>query len=318
MHHSTLTNESNKRGARLDRKARVRQILEDWRVALLSPDVLERAYLFVNILQDAHLMRRASEEALYAARSGEQPGPALPGAWWPALLPAAVDRSGGALASLRAGLAEQGFWRRLDRLPPLPDLEGLLPAEGDGWGPQAALELARLAALLRQGPDGHANLALAELASGLERRAARRLGALDRLPWQSTADEPYRVAQCLALGRGVLCERAGDLAGLRRELPAVSVLARAPWALLGARFALALWEGDEHELEALEEHVRWRVRRGVAPLLEGPWIGAELPLERWSREFRPASLLRLGRAAEQAPAPLQQIASALLDARQSL
>lgn len=316
MKHSALTNESPTQRARFDRKGRVRQLLEDWRAALAAPDVLERAYLFVNLLQDAHLLRRASEEALSAARSNEDLGQASQGAWWPALLPLTVDRSGQALSSLRGALAEQGFWRRMGRLPSLSELEDLLPADGCGWGPEAALELARLAALLRAGPDGHAILALAELASGLELRAAQRLTALARLPWQSTADEPYRVAQCLALGRGVLCESKGDLAGLRRELPTVSGLARAPWALLGARYALALWEGDDDELEALEEHVHWRARRGVAPAPDAPWIGADLPLDRWSREFRPACLLRLGRAAEQAPAPLRQIASALLDARQ--
>ncbi|MFT7676430.1 MAG: hypothetical protein ACI8QC_000401 [Planctomycetota bacterium] len=316
MTHSILTGQSFGGNIRRDRMRSVRQILDGWRTALGVRDVLERAYLFVSLLQDAHLLRRAAEEALPGARSARDSVQAAPGAWWAGLLPPAVDRFGSALVSLRGALAEQSFWRRLDGLPPMPELESLLPGEEHDWSAQAALELARLSALLRTGPDGHALLALAELASGLEQRASQRLAALERLPWRSTADEPYRVAQCLALGRGVLCEGAGDLAGLRRELPAVSGMARAPWALLGARYALALWEGADDELEALEQHVHWRVQQGLGPVQAADLNGMNLPLERWSREFRPAGVLRLGRAVEQAPEPLRGIAKALLAARQ--
>lgn len=335
--------------------------LDAWREAILGADALERAYLFVHLLQDARLLRRSAEAALaggawataFEPASAGQPdgkgaagfaGEPLP--WWGGLLP-----QGRRERALDRAFAEHRFWRRFGCALPVPDLPSELLARvrtgpgggkasgrvlrrserlgpsrkgasaaspGDGRadrssGTAAALAWARAAALLREGPDGHATLALAELAAGHWDVAVQRLAALEARNWRAAAEEPERVAACLFLGRALVAEKRGDWMGMRRELLAVAPLERCSSGLLATLYTLHLAAGDDDGVAAVARE--WLCRpRYLGAGVDPAWEPLKGPLGRWARAFDSQARLRTNYAMERGAGALGLLARLLADA----
>lgn len=286
----------------------LRAVLAAWRVELAQSSSLGRAYLFTRVLHDAELLRRSADQALPFARWIAPSSAQVRRPWWTGLLPDPAGGQGrgrgGYRDKLAQLLAEQEYWHRVEDLPTLSGLEELSSAGDASWGPGAALRMAKLAALLREGPDGHASLALAELATGNFAKAERRIIALDALDWQRSSDDPERVRQHLALGRAVLADQRGDLKQLRLELTSLVEWKRCPQQLWATLYILALGQGDDDSLEALRD-VPPSSHLGATAMLR------DLPVARWSASFGQGARLRVARALESEASPWLEIAQVL-------
>lgn len=256
------------------RGASLEGTLGAWRRAFTRARPLERAYLFVHLIQDARLLRGRAEAALVHGPPG-----ASSAAWWTPLLPQPRG-----LESWEAALAERCFWRRFDG-GLVPELPGELFGDALAW--------AQAATLLREGPDGHAILALAEIGAGEWSRGAQRLAAIEARDWRQAAEQPARVAARLALAKAALADKQGDRLGVLRELQGLAALDGGSAGLLAALLVLNLEAGDIEGLESVLS--QWG--RGDVPRTAGSgpaWAPLRSTLLRWSGGFSANARLHLG------------------------